>query len=99
MNDPALSGGQGEPLAWKPGPPPLDKPGRFDAVFTDGEQRAIRVMGANCVAVAGDSPGLDLDLYNPSTVVSHFGPIPDPPLPPPWGPRPPGNENALTTEA
>ena len=69
--------------AWKPGPPPLDRDGRYDCGIDCGGFCACEVIGG---AVYFD------DQYEPYTakkisdmdrwadVVMHF-PIPDPPLP------------------
>lgn len=66
--------------SWKPGPPPLDRPGRFDAVFDDGARRAVTVgMYAADGDVEGDRNTGTRFFYSAARILWHLGPIPDPP--------------------
>lgn len=72
-------------LSWKPGPPPLDVPGRYDTdscVKVTHANGTIELRGVRLLIEVADGVAFTdtLDLAdNYADVRSHFGPIPSPP--------------------
>lgn len=67
-------------LSWQPGPPPLDKPGRYDCRFPEWRV-AVTVRSVDGVPPyrVYDDDDNRLDATYVDSVRSHFGPIHDPP--------------------